>query len=70
MNVISTKHKDKLTMKSLIEHVSDVYLEPCTSKNGNPYHKLFIKFDSGYTIFKAVFGDTEYILKALLEKDS
>lgn len=57
-------------MKSLIEHVSDVYLEPCTSKNGNPYHKLFIKFDSGYTIFKAVFGDTEYILKALLEKDS
>lgn len=57
-------------MKSLIDRVSDVYLEPRTSKNNNPYHNLVIKFDTGYTIIKPVFGDTEYILMTLLEKDS
>lgn len=49
-------------MKSLLDRVKDVYLEPKTSKNGNPYHNLVVEFDDGYKSAKAVFGDTEYIL--------
>lgn len=49
-------------MKSLIDRVKDVYLEPKTSKNGNPYHRFVVEFDDGYKVDKAVFGDGEYIL--------
>lgn len=50
-------------MKSLINRVSDVRLEPRKSKAGNDYHALVVEFDDGYKFEKPVFGDTDYILQ-------
>lgn len=49
-------------MKSLINRVSDVYLDSRKSKAGNTYSALVVEFDDGYKFEKPVFGDTDYIL--------
>ncbi len=52
-----------MTMLSINKHVTDVYLEPATSKNGNSFFYLVIEFDDDYKKKIAVFGDSEYVLR-------
>lgn len=56
-------------MKSLINRVSDVRLEPRKSKAGNDYESLVVEFENGYKFEKPIFGDSAFILSQLVDSD-